>query len=192
MVPMSDLTWLGVPGDEQAWTALGFAVHDGGFTIGRIRCDIGDSGWGFDEIHSDPFALGVRTVMRPAATPSLHPCGVTAADHIVYTVPDLESAVDALSAVLGSPPRRRFHPRGPEGPEMAFYRIGEAFIEVVASAGEPALIGLALKTQDLDATVAQIRSSGGPISDPKPAVQGGRIASVWSGHLNWGLAVMGA
>ncbi len=189
---MSDLTWLGVPGDERAWTALGFTVGGGGFTVGRIRCGIGDSGWGFDEIHSDPTALGVRTVSCPAAAPGPHPCGVTAADHIVYTVPDLDSAVDALSAVLGSPPRRRFHPRGPEGPEMAFYRVGEAFIEVVASAGEPALIGLALKTPDLDATVAQIRRCGGPISDPKPAVQGGRIASVWSGHLNWGVAIMGA
>jgi predicted enzyme related to lactoylglutathione lyase len=121
----------------------------------------------------------------------VHPCGVTAADHIVYTVPNLDPAVDALNAVLGSAPRRRFHPRGPQGPEMAFYRVGEAFIEVVASGREPALIGLALKTPDLDATVAQIRLCGGPVSDPKPAVQGGRIASVWSEHLNWGLAVMG-
>ena len=32
MVPMSTLTWLGVPGDERAWTALGFAVDGGGFT----------------------------------------------------------------------------------------------------------------------------------------------------------------
>lgn len=74
---------------------------------------------------------------------------------------------------------------------MAFYRVGEAFIEVVADGREPALIGLALKSLDLDQTVAQIRSCGGPISDPKPAVQGGRIASVWQGHLNWGLAIMG-
>ena len=191
MVPMSTLTWLGVPGDEPAWRALGFAVDGGGFTVGRVRCSIGASGWGFDEIHSDPSVLGVRTVTSPAAAPTTHPCGVTAADHIVFTVPDLDSAVDALNAVLGSTPRRRFHPRGPEGPEMAFYRVGDAFIEVVASGREPALIGLALKTPDLDATVAQMRLSGGPVSDPKPAVQGGRIASVRSDHLRWGLAVMG-
>ena len=191
MVPMSTLTWLGVPGDERAWTALGFVVDGGGFTVGRVRCSIGGSGWGFDEIHSDPSALGVRTITSPVAAPSTHPCGVTSADHIVYTVRDLDSAVAAFNAVLGSGPRRRFHPRGPKGPEMAFYRAGEAFIEVVASGREPALIGLALKTPDLDATVAQIRLCGGPISDPKPAVQGGRIASVWSEHLNWGLAVMG-
>lgn len=191
MVTMSTLTWLGVPGDEEAWTALGFMVDGGEFTVGRVRCSVGEVGWGFDEIHSDPSVLGVRTLTRPVASPTAHPCGVTAADHLVYTVPDLDSAVDALNAVLGSAPRRRFHPRGPEGPEMAFYRVGEALIEVVASGREPALIGLALKTPDLDATVAQIRLCGGPISDPKPAVQGGRIASVRSEHLHWGLAVMG-
>jgi hypothetical protein len=191
MVLMSTLTWLGVPGDERAWTALGFVVDGGEFTVGRVRCSIGETGWGFDEIHSDASVLGVRTVISPVAEPATHPCGVTAADHIVYTVPDLDSALDALNAVLGSPPRRRFHPRGPEGPEMAFYRVGEAFIEVVESGREPALIGLALKSPDLDATVAQIRRCGGPVSDPKPAVQGGRIASVWSEYLQWGLAVMG-
>ena len=75
---------------------------------------------------------------------------------------------------------------------MAFYRVGEGFIEVVATGRESALIGLACASPDLDATVAQIRLHGGPVSDPKPAVQGGRIASVWTEHLNWGLAVMGA
>ena len=189
---MSTLTWLGVPADERAWAALGFVVDGGGFTIGRVRCSIGASGWGFDEILSDPSVLGVRTVTCPAATPTTHPCGITATDHIVYTVPNLDSAVDALNAVLGSAPRRRFHPRGPDGPEMAFYRVGEAFIEVVASGREPALIGLALKTPDLDATMAQMRLCGGAVSDPKPAVQGGWIASVRSDHLKWGLAIMGS
>ena len=171
--------------------ALGFVVDGGGITVGRVRCSIGGSGWGFDAIHSDPSALGVRTITCPPAVPTTQPCGVTAADHIVYAVPNLDSAVETLNEVLGTAPRRRFHPRGPQGPEMAFYRVGEAFIEVVATGREPALIGLALKTPDLDATVAQIRLCGGPVSDPKPAVQGGRIASVWSEHLNWGLAVMG-
>lgn len=189
---MTDLTWLGVPGDERAWAALGFVVDDGGINLGRVRCTLAEHGWGFDEIHSDASVLGVRTITRPAAVPTAHPCGVTGADHIVYTVPDLDSSIEALNAVLGVEPRRRFHPRGPQGPEMAFYRVGEAFIEVVANGREPALIGLALKSPDLDATVAQIRSCGGPVSDPKPAVQGGRIATVWSGHLNWGLAIMGA
>ncbi|MEB3023560.1 VOC family protein [[Mycobacterium] crassicus] len=190
---MAILTWLGVPGDERAWTALGFAVKDGSAQIGRVRCELTcDRSWGFDEIHAEVVTLGVPTAVLPATTEAAHhPCGVTHVDHVVYAVRDLDMATNALTAVLGTGPRRRFHPRGPKGPEMAFYRVGEAFIEVVANGAEPALIGLALWSADLDATVTAIRAAGGPIGDPKPAVQGGRIATVWHGHLDWGLAIMG-
>ncbi|WP_144208357.1 VOC family protein [Mycobacterium tilburgii] len=103
---------------------------------------------------------------------------------VVYTVAELDAAITALSAVFGAAPRRCFHPLGPHGPEVAFYREGEAFIEVVAAGADPALIELTLWSPDLDATVAAIRAAGGPIGDPKPAVQGVRIASVWQGHLD--------
>jgi hypothetical protein len=189
---MVALTWLGVPGDEHAWTALGFAVDDGAIRIGQVCCALaGERGWAFDEVHARPALLGVATAVRPAVTGAVHPCGVTHVDHVVYTVRELDSAITALTAVLGEGPRRRFHPRGPNGPEMAFYRVGEPFIEMVATGAEPALIGVALWSPDLDATVAAIRAAGGPVGDPKPAVQGGRIASVWQGHLDWGLAIMG-
>ncbi|CQD22082.1 hypothetical protein BN1232_05495 [Mycobacterium lentiflavum] len=189
---MSTLTWLGVPGDESAWTALGFTLDDYEIRVGRVACALtGERGWGFDEICAPPDALGVPTAVCPPVTGAVHPCGVTHVDHIVYTVRELDTATTALTAVLGAPPRRRFHPRGAQGPEMAFYRVGEGFIEVVAAGSAPALIGLALWSPDLDATVAAIRAAGGPIGDPKPAVQGGRIASVWQGHLDWGLAIMG-
>lgn len=190
---MAILTWLGVPGDEHAWVALGFTVNDRSVQIGQVRCELtGDRSWGFDEIHAEVPILRVPTAVRPAMTGAAHhPCGVTHVDHIVYTVRDLDAATTALTAALGTAPRRRFHPRGPKGPEMAFYRTGESFIEVVAAGTEPALIGLALRSADLDATVTAIRAAGGPIGDPKPAVQGGRIATVWQGHLDWGLAIMG-
>lgn len=190
---MAILTWLGVPGDEQAWTALGFTVNEGSVQIGRVRCELTrDRSWGFDEIYGEVTTLEVPTAMLPAMTGAAHhPCGVTHVDHVVYTVRDLDTATTALTAALGTAPRRRFHPRGPKGPEMAFYRAGEAFIEVVATGTAPALIGLALWSADLDATVTAIRAAGGPIGDPKPAVQGGRIATVGHGHLDWGLAIMG-
>ena len=73
---------------------------------------------------------------------------------------------------------------------MAFFTVGEGFIEVVASGRPPALWGIAFSTPDLDACVAAVREAGGPIGDPKQAVQGGRIASVWKGHVDWGIAVM--
>jgi predicted enzyme related to lactoylglutathione lyase len=73
---------------------------------------------------------------------------------------------------------------------MAFFTVGEGFIEVVASGRPAALWGIAFSTPDLDACVAAVRDAGGPIGDPKAAVQGGRIASVWKGHVGWGIAVM--
>ena len=189
---MAILTWLGIPGTADAWIQLGFTIDAGRFQVGQVSCETGrDPAWGFDELEDDAPDLEVTTSAVAAARDGTkHPSGVDIVDHIVYAVPDLDYAVDALTKTLGMPPRRRFHPRGPEGPEMAFYRVGEAFIEVVSSARPPALIGVAFSAPDLDATVEVIRAAGGPIGDPKPAVQGGRIASVWSGHVGWGVAIM--
>lgn len=123
--------------------------------------------------------------------PVAHPNGVDRVDHVVYTVADLDEAVDALTAVLGAEPRRRFRPRGESGPEMAFYRVGEAFIEVVADGTPARLMGVAFMCPDLDACVAAVRDAGGLMGDPKPAVQGGRICSVPRDFgLPYGVAVM--
>ncbi|MGW3539281.1 VOC family protein [Nocardia niigatensis] len=190
---MPNLTRLGLPGDEQSWAALGFTVDGGRIRIGRIACTLGAPAWGFDEIHAAPESLGIPYLESTAPESDStvrHPNGVTIVDHVVYWVPDLDDAVTELTAVLGIPPRRRFFPRGPEGPEMAFYRVGEPFIEAVSSGRAASLTGVAFLCPDLDATVAAVRAAGGPIGDPKPAVQGGRIASVWHGHLDWGIAFM--
>lgn len=188
---MAILTRLGVPGTAEAWTQLGFNVDEGIVVVGRVVQTVGDvSSWSFDVLRGDA-DLGVPTSeherVGEAAT---HPNLIDRVDHVVYTVPDLDDAIDALTAVLGEPPRRRAHPRGPSGPEMAFFRCGEGFIEVVASGRPAELTGVAYRSTDLDATVAAIRAAGGPVGDPKPAVQGGRIASVWRGHVGWGLAIM--
>lgn len=188
---MAILTWLGVPGDPDRWEQLGFTVTDGRFSVGRVVHECADgAGWGFDELASD-IALGVDTRTFPRATVAgTHPNLIDRIDHVVYTVPALDPAVDALTSVLGTPPRRRAFPRGPSGPEMAFFRAGEGFIEVVASGRPPTLMGIAFSTPDLDACVASMREAGAPVGDPKPAVQGGRIASVWREHVGWGVAVM--
>ncbi|MFE6859370.1 VOC family protein [Nocardia sp. NPDC057668] len=217
---MPNLTRLGLPGTEQAWAALGFTVTDGTFRVGQVTCVLGEAAWGFDETHAAPDTLGVpylgaadsRADRQPRPAPggtppdhpgpgasgdaapdpvaTAHPNGVTIIDHVVYWAPEMDAAVADLSAVLGIPPRRRFFPRGPEGPEMAFYRVGEPFIEAVASGLPAALVGVAFLTPDLDSAVAAVRAAGGPIGDPKPAVQGGRIAGVWRGHVHWGVAFM--
>ncbi|RMI32723.1 VOC family protein [Nocardia stercoris] len=189
------LSHLGLPGDETAWAALGFTIVSGTIRIGQVVCTVGEHpSWAFADTHADQSILAVPAPSTsPADLPAdagVHPNGITKIDHVVYEVADLDASVEALTAVLGTPPRKRFHPRGPEGPEMAFYRAGEAVIEVVASGKPPHLLGLAFRSPDLDATVAAVRTAGAPIGDPKPSVQGGRIASIWSGYVNWGLAVM--
>jgi catechol 2,3-dioxygenase-like lactoylglutathione lyase family enzyme len=188
---VSVLTWLGFPGDAAAWSTLAFDVTGDSFLVGTVACSVGvEPSWGFDEIRVER-DLGVDTDVRPPNAPGPgHPNGIDRIDHIVYTVPDLDEAVENLTAFLGMPPRRRFHPRGPDGPEMAFFRVGEGFIEVVSSGRPAELTGIAFSSPDLDATVKAIRDAGGPIGDPKPAVQGGRIASVWREHVHFPVAVM--
>jgi catechol 2,3-dioxygenase-like lactoylglutathione lyase family enzyme len=190
---MAVLTWLGVPGDAGQWAALGFTVSGGIVVVGRVACEVGTgAAWGFDELGAGPDALGVETkiVDLPAVTAE-HPNLVSHVDHVVYTVEDLDESVRALTDVLGAEPRRRFKPRGESGPEMAFYRVGDAFIEVVASGRPPSLMGVAFMCPDLDACVAVVRAAGGLMSDPKPAIQGGRIASVAKDFgLPYGIAVM--
>ncbi len=189
---MSSLTWLGVPGSAEKWASCGFAVRDGSFALDGVvlECDA-EPAWAFDDLNGDAAPLGIPTFAKPrAAAAVVHPNLVDRIDHVVYAVPELNAAVDALTAVIGQPPRRRFHPRGPSGPEMAFFTVGVGFIEVVASGGPAALWGIAFSCPDLDATVEAVRAAGGPIGDPKPAVQGGRIASVWKEHVGWGVAFM--
>jgi catechol 2,3-dioxygenase-like lactoylglutathione lyase family enzyme len=197
---MAILTWLGVPGEPSKWESLGFRVEDGSIIVGKVLCSVGtELAWGFDAIHGDVRPLHIPTREKPSTPPAYdsqsefksNPNLIERIDHLVYAVPELDPAVDALTSVLGEPPKRRAFPRGPSGPEMAFFTVGDgSFIEVVASGRPPALWGIAFWTGDLDACVTAVREAGGPIGDPKPAVQGGRIASVWKEHVGWGVAVM--
>jgi len=192
---MAVLTWMGLPGDAAQWSSLGFDLDGDGFRVGTVACAAGReaAGWGFDELHGDAAVLGVPTTVTapPDGAGPAHRNGIERIDHVVYTVGDLDDAVGALTDVLGAEPRRRFKPRGEGGPEMAFYRVGDAFIEVVASGKPASLMGVAFMCPDLDTCVAAVREAGGLIGDPKPAVQGGRIASVPRDFgLPYGVAVM--
>lgn len=187
------MTWMGVPGTPERWQACGFDVSDGRFVLDGVVFEPDRPvAWGFDDVADGADRLGVATEQRDieANARAEHPNLIDGIDHVVYAVPDLDAAVTAVESVLGLELKRRFHPRGPGGPEMAFYRAGPTVIEVVAGPREPGLWGIAFRCPDLDATVAAVRASGGPIGDPKPAVQGGRIASVWKEHVGWGLAIM--
>src|SRR5437016_6164765 len=100
---MALLTWMGLPGDAAQWSSLGFVVDGAHVRVGAVACTTGRvAAWAFDELHADSVALGVPTETTPRATGSapVHPNGVEQVDHVVYTVPDLDAAVGALTAVL--------------------------------------------------------------------------------------------
>lgn len=178
---MAVLTRLDVPGPPDAWRTLGFDAGTEGFRAGAVLLRPGarSIGWAFDALVGDAGVLAVPTTRVPApdGPAPAHPNRVVRVDHVVYTVPSLDAAIGAIGAVLRIEPRRRGTPR-PGGPEMAFYRAGEAVIEVVASGAGPALWGVMFRSDDLDATIDAVRAAGGEVGAPKPAIQGGRIASV--------------
>lgn len=188
---MGRLTRLELPGDSEVWETLGFALTEGSFRVGAVELTSGASrpGWAFEELSADPQGLRVPTfeAAAPDGTPPDHPNRVREIDHVVYLARDLDEAIAAIGKVLGLGVPRRARPRGTEGPEMAFFRAGEVILEVVEG-GAPALWGVAFATPDLGATVEAVRAAGGPVSDPRPAVQGGRIASVPQGHIPLGVA----
>jgi catechol 2,3-dioxygenase-like lactoylglutathione lyase family enzyme len=189
---MAVLTWMGVPGSPEQWATCGFDIADGRFVVDGVVFEVGtEPAWGFDSLDGDASRLGVPTHVKPKSTAtSAHPNLVDRIDHVVYAVPNLDAATSAVEDIVGLELRRRFHPRGRGGPEMAFYRAGPSVIEVVQGPPEPGLWGIAFLCMDLDATVEAARAAGAPIGDPKPAVQGGRIASIWKEHVGWGVAIM--
>jgi hypothetical protein len=117
----------------------------------------------------------------PAAAVA-HPNGVTSLDHVVAITPALERTVAALQAAGLDLRRVREEPTPAGAPRQAFFRLGEAILEVVQEPDEaierrggpdrPAFFwGLAFIAPDLDATVAHF---GDHASTPRPAVQPGR------------------
>ena len=130
-----------------------------------------------------------RASERRAAEPHVgqpsageHPNGVGGIDHIVAFSPDLDRSVRALRDAGLDLRRVREQPTPAGAPRQAFFRLGEAILEVVQIAADeleraggveaPARFwGLALAVSDIDRTVAAL---GEHSSEPRPAVQPGR------------------
>ncbi len=127
---------------------------------------------------ASPQPDGVEHASAPA-----HPNGVVALDHVVAITPALDRTVAALTAAGLDLRRVREEPTPAGAPRQAFFRLGDAILEVVQAPPEaiarsggpdgPAFFwGLAFKVADLDATVSTIGEER--CSPPRPAVQPGR------------------
>jgi hypothetical protein len=198
---------LAVHDSPAAWRSIGFAVDDqGSCQVGTVRLRISEPdadgasprgvvGWVLaatpDDDIADVDGLATSTGEPPAPSEPAtagHPNGADSIDHLVVVTPDLDRTVRAIERTLGVPLRRTRDGESAGRPvRQAFFRLGEAILEVVGSpepdaraSGEPArFFGIAVTVESLDAAVELL----GPelVSEPKPAVQPGRrIATIRS------------
>ena len=128
-----------------------------------------------------------------------HPNGVVRIDHVVAFTPDRMRPVAALEAAGLDLRRLRDEPTPAGGGFQAFFRLGEAILEVIeAPEGSPVppdaparLWGLAFLVESLEQTKQLL---GDRLGDPRDAVQPGRqIATLRrEAGLSFGCAFMTA
>ena len=173
------------------WRDAGFRLDaDGHCRIGTIllRLVPEESGRGIVEWSVRGLATteldGLPTTrsVAPARDPAEpHPNGVTTIDHVVAFTPDRARTAAALEAAGLRLRRLRDEPTPAGGGQQAFFRLGEAILEVIEhAAGSPGAAdtsaparfwGLALGVDSLEAAAGLL---GDRLSEPRDAVQPGR------------------
>lgn len=181
---------LTIAGDPARWSALGFAVDE------RGRCRLGATvlelgavgeggivGWSLtaQRLPEDIDGIPTRSASAPAGAPPEHPNSALAVDHVVLATPDVDRSIAALERV-GMTLRRERASEGAAGAlRQAFFRHGEAILEVVGPAqpegGDPArLWGVTLVINSPESAAAHL---GERLGGWRDAVQPGRrIATV--------------
>jgi hypothetical protein len=172
-----------------AWRACGFTVEGDRCVVGEVRIRFapeegarGLSGWSLRGLGAAEHAeLPATRSERPLPEAPPHPNGIVALDHVVAVSPHLDSTVATLQAAGLDLRRVREEPTPAGAPRQAFFRLGQAILEVVQEPPEatergggdrPAFLwGLAFVAPDLDATLAFL---GERASAPRDAVQPGR------------------
>jgi methylmalonyl-CoA/ethylmalonyl-CoA epimerase len=101
-------------------------------------------------------------------------------DHVVVAVKDLDAGVGRYEAIYGTAVSDR-NENAPAGMKMAFFRFGDSYVELVSNLGEEGPIAqrlasrgegvhlIAMKVDDLDKTLADLREKGVRlVGDPGP------------------------
>lgn len=195
-MPAPTIDQITVADDPARWALLGFTVAGDECQIGTIGLRLAGSehgagilGWSLRELSDDSLdGLSTEISARPGpGSAEEHPNGVVAIDHVVVVTPDLDRTGAKLRDAGLDLRRVREEPTPAGAPRQAFFRLGEAILEVVQEPADvierhggvdrPAQFwGLALLSVDLERTVRAFSPHVSPIRD---AVQPGRrIASV--------------
>lgn len=177
--------------EPEHWEQLGFVIDGDLLALGTIQLRLvgrgagkGIVGWSLREAASSELdGLPTKASTSPSRAPAPeHPNGVSAIDHVVAFSPRLDRTIGALRAAGLDLRRVREEPTPAGAPRQAFFRLGEAILEVVQIPdGEPARAGgndaparfwgLALIAGDLERSVAAL---GEHVSEARAAVQPGR------------------
>jgi len=101
-------------------------------------------------------------------------------DHVVVAVKDLDKSVGRYEAIYGTPVSDRSEAPA-AGMKMAFFRFGDSYVELVSNLGDEGPIAkrladrgegvhlMAMKVDDLDKTLADLREKGVRlVGDPGP------------------------
>ncbi|HEY6394684.1 MAG TPA: hypothetical protein VIX12_04645, partial [Candidatus Binataceae bacterium] len=124
------------------------------------------------ETSSDQAARREALVARCGANPNT----VDYLEHIVVMTPELEEAIAAHEAI-GVPCKRIREAGG--GMRQAFFKLEQTVIEVVGPARDRAGgWGLAFMCSNIGKAVSVAREAGLQATEPKSAIQGGRIARI--------------
>jgi hypothetical protein len=183
---------IALAGRPERWAALGFAVEQGGCSIGGVSLEFGSAGegitgWAVSGLESELDGLpNIRA--GPPSPPATHSNGAIGIDHLVVGTPDFDRTAAALEGA--DMPLRRVVAR-PEGDRMGFRRLGPVILELVEARGErsdgPACFwGLVVVVDDLDSLAERLGDRLGSVHD---AVQPGRRIATLRESAGLGVAV---
>jgi hypothetical protein len=140
--------------------------------------------------------LPTETSERPAAAGAPHPNGVISVDHVVAFTPNLDRTVPLLRDAGLDFRRLREEPTPAGAPRQAFFRMGEAILEVIQVPdgspmledpdGPARLWGISFLVENLGRSADVL---GDLLGEPHDAVQEGRRIATVRREAGLGLAV---